>query len=116
LTKRDTSYDELRREVLQDTIARCAMRENELRRRLATELDKARLERSLSIRALAKSIRTSVSQVQRLLHREIGGSLMLSTVCRAADALGLEVQMRVRRQCSTPTGRKNAINEWRDDV
>ena len=91
-------FEGLRNEVLADRDARCAYKENRLRRKLAAAFDEARQHRSLSIRGLAKLIGTSVSQVQRLLHREVGGSITLSTFVRAADALGLTLDMSAEPQ------------------
>lgn len=86
-------FTSLKTEVLGDREARCAYKENKLRRKLAVEFDAARAKHGLSIRSLAKAIGTSLSQVQRLLHREVGGSITLSTFVRAADALGLTLTM-----------------------
>lgn len=94
-----TSFDDLLKEVLADRDARTAMLENTLRRKISGAFEKARADRGLSIRGLAKEIGTSVSQVQRLLHQESGGSLSLRTLCRAADALELTVQVHVRPKC-----------------
>lgn len=94
-----TSFDDLLKEVLADRDARTAMLENALRRRVSSAFEKARNDKGLTVRGLAKEIGTSVSQVQRLLHQEAGGSLSLRTICRAADALGLSVQIHVRPKC-----------------
>jgi ribosome-binding protein aMBF1 (putative translation factor) len=92
------NLDRLIHEVLADPVARAAAAENALRRKIGTAIETARAERRLSIRNLAKEIGTSVSQVQRLLHREVGGSLTLRTVVRAAQALDLVVDVRVQGQ------------------
>ncbi len=92
------SWDDLVAEVLSDPDARAAYAENEIRRKMGAAIDKARQEQGLSMRDLASLIRTSVSQVQRLLHRDLGGSLTLKTVCRAADALGLQVRVHIHEK------------------
>ena len=99
-------FTKLMEEALADPEVRCAYKENGLRRKLAGEFDGARKLRGLSVRGLAKTIGTSASQVQRLLHHEVGGSLTLSTIIRAADALGLSVGMWTRPETygTTPTG------------
>lgn len=89
-------FDAVAREVLANRDARTAYTENRLRRTLAESLNEARLHKGLSVRDLAKAMHTSVSEVQRLLHEEVGGSLTLRTVCRAADALGMKVAIHVR--------------------
>ena len=89
-------FDAVVREVLSDRDSRTAYMENRLRRGLAGSLDEARRQQGLSVRALAKAMHTSVSEVQRLLHEEVGGSLTLRTVCRAADALGMKVALHIR--------------------
>ena len=82
-------------EVLADSDARAAYAENTLRRQLAATFESARKGKGLSIRTLAAKMGTSASQVQRLLHYEVGGSLTLRTICRAADILQLDVMIEV---------------------
>lgn len=89
-------FDAVVREVLSNHDARTAYMENRLRRCLAESLDEARRHHGLSVRDLAKAMHTSASEVQRLLHKELGGSLTLRTVCRAADVLGMRVSIHVR--------------------
>jgi len=79
--------------VLSDRDARVAAKENDLRRGLAESFEVARQRKGFSIRRLAREIRTSISQVQRLLHREVGGTVTLRSVCKAADLLELEVRL-----------------------
>jgi transcriptional regulator with XRE-family HTH domain len=86
-------FEALVNEVLADSDARTAYAENALRRYLAASFELARQGRGVSVRALAAEMGTSVSQVQRLLHHEVGGSLTLRTICRAADVLGLRVKI-----------------------
>jgi len=90
------SFDDLLATVRSDRDARTAERENALRREMAKAFHAARERKGLSVRGLAKVMGTSVSQVQRLLHEEAGGSLTLRTVCRAADCLDLAVSMYAR--------------------
>ena len=94
------SLEALLAEALEDKDVRVAAHENDLRYRLAEAFEEARKRNSLSIRSLAKEMGTSVSQVQRVLHKEVGGSLTLSTLVRAADALGLVLTANARpRHC-----------------
>lgn len=92
----DIDFDALLEEALGNRDARTAYVENGLRRRLAVSFDEARELKGMSVRQLARAMGTSLSQVQRLLHSEVGGSLTLRTVCRAADALDLTVSVHVR--------------------
>lgn len=88
--------------VLADKSARTAAAENDLRRKLAEVIEGERSRRKLSIRALAERMETSVSQVQRLLHREVGGSLTLRTLVRAADALEMDLSLNMRPKVTSP--------------
>lgn len=97
------SWEDLLTEVLANKHARCAYRQNELRRKLAAAFEDARKAKGLSVRALAAEMETSVSQVQRLLHMDLGGSITLTTICRAADVLELTVGIHVRRAASPGT-------------
>ena len=89
----DWNFEATASEVLSDRTARVAYLENATRRKLAEKFEKARQEKGLSLRALAKEMKTSVSQVQRLLHKEQGGSLTLRTLFRAAEVLGLTLNI-----------------------
>ena len=91
----DTSYDALATEVLATPVARAAFYATQLRRKLGRALESARLAKGISIRALAARMGSSASQVQRVLHKERGGSLTLRTVIRAGNALGLRVSVKV---------------------
>ena len=86
----------LMREVLDDPTARVAYQENELRRALARAIDRERVAKRMSVRELAKAMDSSASQVQRLLHKDLGGSITLRTLCRAAEALGCRVGIHFR--------------------
>ena len=95
------SYDDFAREILDENVEiRAASKENTLRRRLAVALQQAREMRGISIRELAKKIGTSLSQVQRVMHEEVGGSLTLRTIVKAADALDMDVSIHVRPRCT----------------
>jgi transcriptional regulator with XRE-family HTH domain len=87
------NYESMKQEALESREVRVSAIENSLRHVLATTFERLRKENDLSVHDLAKLIGTSTSQVQRLLHIEQGGSLTLETICRAADALGIEVQI-----------------------
>lgn len=90
------NWEEIDEDVLEDRASRCADIENSLRRKIAEAFNEARDAGKLSVRDLARELETSVSQVQRLLHEELGGSLTLRTIVRAADALHLQVAVHVR--------------------
>jgi len=94
---RGENFDDFVNEVLEDKDVRAGSEENQLRRQLGEAFEKARLERNMSIRDLASAMGSSVSQVQRLLHKEIGGSLTLMTIVRAADALGMRLTVNAER-------------------
>lgn len=96
------SFDELAGEVLANPNARAAAGENDIRRKLSAAFERARSEKGLSVRALASAMGTSVSQVQRLLHNEVGGTLTLRTLVRAADTLDLSLSMHARPRCDRP--------------
>lgn len=66
--------------------------EAKLRRRIASNVTDRMRDQGLSIRALAERMRTSKSQVQRLLNKTRGGSLTLMTVVKAARALDASVK------------------------
>jgi transcriptional regulator with XRE-family HTH domain len=94
--KNENDLESLIREGLQDADVRAAFHENGLRRAIGAALSEARLARGLSVRDLAQAMRTSPSQVQRLLHQDVGGSISLRSLCRAADVLGLRVGVHLR--------------------
>jgi len=50
----------------------------------------------MTIRDLADTMGTSKSQVQRLLSAKRPANITLDTVLRAADAMGLEVELSIR--------------------
>ncbi len=92
------NFEMLALEVLLNRDARVAAVENDMRRRFGAVFGEARKERGLSMREMAEEIGTSHSQVERVLHHEAGGSLSLRTLVRAADALGLIVEIDVRKR------------------
>jgi transcriptional regulator with XRE-family HTH domain len=91
------SWKRLQERLHSDPVALAARDENNLRRRLSVVIAKEQRERGLSIRAFAKAAGTSLSQIQRILSVESGGSLTLLTVFKVANALGLEVDLVLRR-------------------
>lgn len=109
MTNDEDDVEALFREVLNNPAARCAYQENELRRAIAASIEDARQSKGLTVRALAKAMETSVSQVQRLLHEDLGGSITLRTLCRAADVLDCRFGVHFRaiqagRGCVVPFG------------
>ena len=89
-------FDALRAEVLSRRAARLAARENDMRRAIARSFESAREDQALSLRELASGMDTSLSQVQRLLHEDVGGSVTLRSICSAADVLNLRISVHVR--------------------
>jgi ribosome-binding protein aMBF1 (putative translation factor) len=96
--KREDDFEKLTALVNSDKVARTARIENNLRRNLGEILDNERIRQGLSIRDLAKELETSISQVQRVLHREVGGNLTLKTLVRAADALMMVISVNIRQK------------------
>jgi len=96
----DVSYERMREEVLANREARIAAQENRLRRSFSKGINAERAVQVMSVRGFAKAMGTSLSQAQRVLHQEHGGSLSLSTLCRAADALDLDLGIHIRPRTS----------------
>lgn len=94
----ETSWDALTEEVLQDPVARVSYRENNLRREIADRVAQACEQQGISVEALASRMGCSSLQVRRLLHMEVGGNLSLTTIVRAADALGLQLRLSMKTQ------------------
>jgi predicted transcriptional regulator with HTH domain len=86
---RKQDYDALKTEALRASIVRRAYNENNLRRRVAKLFEDEMKKQGVSARELARRMESSPTQVRRLLHKEVGGSLTLDTLCRAAVALGV---------------------------
>ncbi|MFA6235517.1 MAG: helix-turn-helix transcriptional regulator [Bacteroidota bacterium] len=83
-----TDYEGMIAEAMKnDIVIRAAARENSLRRQLSDKLEESRKKKGLSIQALAKLMKTSVPQVELVLHKVIGGRLTLTTIVRACDVL-----------------------------
>ena len=76
-------------------IARVAYNENNLRREMSNVFKAAMMKREMSAPDLAYAVFVKPSQIKRLLHEEVGGSLELKTILRAADYLGLDVVLSV---------------------
>jgi transcriptional regulator with XRE-family HTH domain len=67
---------------------------DKLTKSVTTALEKARIERGMSIREVAGAIGTSISQAQRILGKDKGsGSISLRAVATAAEVLGVEVSL-----------------------
>lgn len=98
------SIDALFAEIEADLHAGAAAHENAFRRRLGQAFEDARKNKGLSVRVLAKKMETSLSQVQRLLHAHVGGSLTLRTVFRAAHVLDLDVTAHIRDRARLTDG------------
>lgn len=87
--KKTTNYEVLKKEALQDPVVQRAYNENNLRRRVAKLFEDEMKKQGVTSRELARRMKTSPTQVRRLLHKEVGGALTLDTLCRAAVALGV---------------------------
>ena len=74
---------------------RFVTREKKIRSRIASAIETRRTGRGVTIRELARKMGTSPSQVQRV-RGAARGSLTLSTICRAAEALDMIVTVEVR--------------------
>ena len=81
-------FEDLLEMVMSVADARTAALENDLRRELGEMFERERLKHGLSLRSLASRTDVSPLQIQRLLHKEVGGNLNLRTIVRAADDLG----------------------------
>ena len=90
------SWNDLLAKTLESPKARAAFNETELRIRLAEVFSGEMKRKGYSVRAFAKKIGTSISQVQRLLHHDIGGSLTLLSIVKAANALELDLDICLR--------------------
>ena len=89
---RFVSLEELKRDLFEDIEGRAAYLEAKYRRRIAARLEAAMKASGTSYRDLASAMRSSKSQVQRLLNKQRGGSLTLLTIVKAAEVLGLRVE------------------------
>ena len=86
----------------EDPEAGLAIMENDLRRDLAAQFSALRDARGLSVRDFAAEMGTSKSQVQRVLHEDYGGNLTLRTICRAAQVVDADVDIRLRARDVAP--------------
>lgn len=121
LDEYDENFYMVRAEVLSNSIARAAAMENALRRQIAKDLrqalrcaniaDESYIELSERVvkyfpkhhsrwqeLAFAETTRVSSRQLRRLFHEEVGGDLMLSSICRVLDFLGLEMKIEIKRK------------------
>jgi hypothetical protein len=112
LDRNAVSFGDLEREVFENQDARCAAKENELRRALAerflAELDDNALwaeeshKQPDSPEQLARLARVPMSEVRRALHTEVGGRLTLNTLVRIADAFDLDLVISFQAQRREP--------------
>lgn len=68
-----------------------------LQEQLSKDLDLARRQKGLSIRALAKEAHTSSSQIQRVLKGD-GHSFTLRTLFRVAQVLDLDIEISIKKR------------------
>lgn len=88
--------DDILSEVMNDPVARWAFLENEVRRSIASLLrDRIRalnmgpfeFETALGLAGLLPE------EIRRILHQDLGGSVSLKVICRAADVLGCRLEV-----------------------
>jgi hypothetical protein len=92
----------LEKEIMRDPDARAAYMENSLRRVMAEVFKEAIKEKGLPKYYFFRHLGISQTQAFRLLQKEVGGSLSLFSICRAADALGLEVSLNIKPISKSP--------------
>lgn len=91
----DTDLEKVIDESMADLDARAAAEENSLRRQLAVEFSKFYTGNGWNIDFMSYRLGITTTQAKRLLHKEKGGELFLSTICRACAKLGLSLELRV---------------------
>jgi hypothetical protein len=92
---KDTDYEALQREVLEDFACKCMAIENGLRRELAKQIEIEMKKRNWRDYNLAKHAKCPLSEIRRLLHQEVGGRLTLRTIIRSLNVLGLKLKLEV---------------------
>lgn len=94
------SFDELYREVMTNRDARVAASQHRALRGIGMVIEGLRVEAGLSIREFGRAMGTkSLNQVQRVCGKgEVGHSLTLRTLCRAADVFGYDVVIELRKR------------------
>ena len=86
-------------EALQDHIVHASAKENAFRRQLSVLiLEHAKLLK-VNLVDLAKDLNIPQVQMQRLMHKELGGRLDLSSVLRVTIALGVEIDWNINDGC-----------------
>jgi AraC-like DNA-binding protein len=95
MSEPDTDLDALLDEIDQNQQARCAGRENAIRRILAKQINLERQARGWTVEELARQAGVSRPQTLRALYLEVGSNLMLSTIVRIADVLGIDIVVKI---------------------
>jgi hypothetical protein len=90
-----TSFDKIVKEIMSDKAVRCAAIENGIRRTIGRIVCKEMKRQDLDFDDMQDFVGPPTSQLRRLLHDELGGQLTLYTICRALDALELELKFEV---------------------
>ena len=88
-------FEALVAEVMADRNARVAYIENSIRREIAERFESALAARGMGVQDFTARLGTGLAQARRVLAREVGGDLTLNTICRAADLLGFDVEVRL---------------------
>lgn len=91
----DTDLDALIAEAMKNPVVRVEAEEHRISSLFAEAFRAECKRRKISIRKLAKLLNTSVSQAQRILGKEVGAHLSLYTYVRAADLLGLKINVSI---------------------
>ena len=81
--------------VMENPVSRAAYLANNLRRSISHALLKELTDREISAGEMAEELGLSQEELARLLHRDLGGDLGLSLVVKAADFLGLSLEIQL---------------------
>lgn len=88
-------FDNLLKEVLRNRDARAAAKENDLRRYIGKHFREAIEERGLGSKDLIELTKISKKQIERALHKSLGGNLNLKSICLVADVLDLDLNIQI---------------------
>lgn len=89
-----SDFEQLVEEVMEDAEARCAARENRLRRSLYRCFSRSLQDKGWTVGEFAQNAKIQYIHARRILLLDVGGFLPLSSIIRAADALGVELEFK----------------------
>lgn len=98
--KKTTNYEKLVKKLMKDPIVKAAHDENEFRRYLADSIKRWIVNKGYSDKDIIKLAKISKSQLDRLLHKEVGGLLYLSTIIRVLNVFDLKLSPTPYTVCS----------------